>query len=69
MRDLYLKNIYKYHPPTDDQKARYEELRNAAKALAELIARLCPIAHETSTAFTRLEEAVMWANASIARNE
>jgi len=37
--------------------------------LAAYINENCPDSREKSLAFTKLEEAVMWANASIARNE
>ncbi len=66
---LNLDNIYKYHTPKEGQPARYEAIRNKAKELAELIEAECPASREQSVAFTKLEEAVMWANAAIARNE
>lgn len=66
---LNLDNIYKYHSPKGDQPSRYEAIRAKAKELAELIETSCPDSRERSSAFSRLEEAVMWANASIARNE
>lgn len=62
-------NIFKYHSPKDDQTKRYEQLREKAKELACLIDKLCPDSREKSLAFTNLEQASMWANASIARNE
>ena len=58
-----LNNIYTYHAPKGDQQERYEDIREKARELAELIERCCPDSRE------KLEEAVMWANASIARNE
>ncbi len=69
MTTLDLNNIYKYHSPKDDQPYRYEELRKKAKELAEMIDRYCIDSREKSLAFTNLEQSVMWANASIARNE
>jgi len=42
-------------------------LRAAAKSLAELMDDECPESREKSLAFTKLEEAIFWANASIAR--
>lgn len=65
---LNLENIYKYHAPKEGQQAKYETIRGAAKALAELIEVCCPESREKSVAFTQLETAVMWANAAIARN-
>jgi hypothetical protein len=60
---------FTYCPPKNDQATRYENLRTAAKGLALLINEYCPDSREKSVAMTKLEEAVMWANASIARNE
>jgi hypothetical protein len=60
---------FTYHAPKGDQPARYEELRNEARLLAVTFDDLCPESREKSLAVTKLEEAVMWANASIARNE
>ena len=60
---------FTYHPPKDGQTAKYEALRNEAKILAIMIEDLCPNSREKSVAFTNLEQAVMWANAAIARNE
>lgn len=64
-----LDNIYSYHAPKGDQTARYEAIRNKAKELAHMLDELCPNSREKSVAMTNLETAVMWANASIARNE
>lgn len=64
-----LENIYTYHAPRPDQTSRYTEIRLNAKKLAELFEMYCPESRELSLAMTKLEEAVMWANASIARNE
>ena len=66
---LNLDNIYTYHAPKPGQPECYEAIRSKAKELAELIAEVCPESREKSLANTRLEEAVMWANASIARND
>lgn len=62
-------NSYEYHSPKDDQPQRYETIRAEAKKLALLIDRLCPNSREKSLAQTNLEQAVMWANKSIACNE
>lgn len=60
---------FTYHAPKGDQTERYEAIRTKARELAELIEESCPDSREKSLANTKLEEAVMWANASIARNE
>ena len=64
-----IENNFTYHAPKEDQIARYTEIRQNAKLTAELFDKLCPDSREKSLDMTKLEEAVMWANASIARNE
>ncbi len=69
-----IENDFTYHPPKDEgcqvpQIARYELLRSKAKTLALKMVENCPISRELSLALTSLEEAVMWANAAISRNE
>jgi hypothetical protein len=63
-----LENIYMYHSPTDLQQNLYENLRLYGKKLAEVILELCPDCRERKIALMKVEEAVMWANASIARS-
>lgn len=69
MLNPQIENNFKYHPPKEGQPAKYEALRSLGKGLAEAIDQMCPNSREKSLAVTKLEEAVMWANASIARNE
>jgi len=64
-----VETAFTYHPPIDDQPERYVFLRTAAKNLATEIMENCPASRERAVAITKLEEAIMWANASIARNE
>jgi hypothetical protein len=64
-----IENNFKYHSPKADQPQRYEAIRSKAKELAIMIDSYCPESREKSIAFTELETAIMWANASIARNE
>lgn len=64
-----LENNFKYHAPKAGQPEKYEALRNKAKELAHMIDELCPNSREKSLAMTNLEQASMWANAAIARNE
>jgi len=64
-----LNNRFTYHAPKSDQPARYEDIRRYARGLATEINQLAPDSREKSLAITSLEEAVMWANAAIARNE
>ena len=67
MKDF--ESVYTYHVPKADQPRRYEAIRAKARELAEMIEESCPDSREKSLAHTNLEQAVMWANASIARNE
>lgn len=64
-----LENRYSYHSPKTDQPKRYEALRAKAKELAHMIDEMCPNSCEKSSAHTNLQQAIMWANASIAINE
>jgi hypothetical protein len=69
LSDQEIENRFTYHAPQGDQPQRYEQLRAKAKELALLIRDLCPDSRERSHAITQLEDTVMWANASIARNK
>jgi len=60
---------FKYYQPKGDQADRYIAIRSKAFAFATYLEENCPQSRERSLAITKLEEAVMWANASIARNE
>ncbi len=64
-----IESDFTYHAPKVGQPEKYVELRDAAKALALQIVSLTPTSREQSLALTSLEEAIFWANASIARNE
>jgi hypothetical protein len=64
-----LANRFTYHAPKGDQAQRYEKLRFNGGNLAEMIDELAPDSREKSLALSSLEQAVMWANAAIARNE
>lgn len=63
-----IENNFKYHSPKEGQPEKYTQIREKAKELAYLIDELVPQSREKSLAITKLEESVMWANASIARN-
>lgn len=57
------------HDVNDDQRIRMEHIRAKAMMLAMEVCGSCPESRERSVAVTKIEEAVFWANASIARNE
>lgn len=63
-----IENAYTYHAPKDGQPEKYQAIREKAKELAYLIDELVPDGREKSLAQTNLEQAVMWANAGIARS-
>ena len=64
-----LKNRFTYHAPDIAQQQKYEGIRKNASWLSTLLNTHCPDGREKSLAITKLEECVMWANASIARNK
>lgn len=64
-----LVNRFTYHAPKEDQVERYEGIREKGLLLALEVNGSCPESRERALALTKIEEAVMWANAAIARNE
>lgn len=66
---IELDTRFTYHSPTADQVPRFTDIRREARLFAQLIAELCPESREQSLALTHLEQAVMYANAAIARRE
>lgn len=64
-----LENRFTYHPPITDQEVRYQQIRDFGHGLATVINGHAPDSREKALALTKIEEAVMWANAAIARNE
>jgi hypothetical protein len=59
---------FTYHPPSGDQPDRYEKIRGRGLDLARLVDGLVPDGREKALAITAIEQAVMWANAGIARS-
>lgn len=59
---------FTYHEPFEETSKRYQEIRTLAKMFSDLVDNLVPKSREASLAQTKIEEAVMWANAGIARN-
>ena len=64
-----LTNRFTHHPPKANQLERYEAIREHGRAMAHKLMKACPRSRELSLALTHLEEAVMFANAAIARHE
>lgn len=72
MSDIHQDEIdirFKYHTPKTGQAEKYVAIRAMAKEFACLISVSCPESREKSLAVTKIEEAVFWANAAIARRE
>jgi len=68
--DYDLDNNFTYHPPRDGfQLAKYEFIRDFGRQMASFVSRFCPRSREQALALTKIEEAVMWANAALARHE
>lgn len=62
-----IENRFTYHSPSKEQADTFPIIREKAKELAYLLELHCPNSREYSLALTKLEETVMWANASISR--
>lgn len=63
-----IENAFSYHKPRPDDEELYQAIREKGKELAILIETHVPDSREKSLARTNLEQAVMWANAGIARS-
>lgn len=63
-----LRKNFTYQPPKEGQPEKYAEIRERGHNMAEYLQENCPQSRELSIALTNLEQVVMWANASIARN-
>ncbi len=61
-----IEEIFTYHPPTEEQKVNYQQIRDGAKAFALILAKNTPKCADQSTAIRLLRECVMTANASVA---
>lgn len=64
-----LRTRFRYHKPKNSAtETKHENIRAIVYESALRIDVLCPDGREKSLAITKLEEAMMWANAAIARN-
>lgn len=64
-----IENRFAYHKPTPEKVQEHELIREQVKTLAHYWSGNLPAGREQATALTKLEEAMFWANAAIARNE
>jgi len=63
-----LETRFTHHPPKNETViAMYAEIREEGFRLASLVDMHVPDGREKALALTKIEEAVMWANAGIAR--
>lgn len=67
--DAQLNNRFKYHAPKGDQVERYAAIRASILNTAKVVVDLTPCSPEQARALNALDEAMMLANAAIARNE
>jgi len=58
-----------YHAPKEGQPEKYNSIRQEGFEFADMLKGLCPQSRELDMAIVKIEEAIMWANVSIARNE
>ena len=63
-----LVNRFNHHIPKEGEPERYNAGRTLLLDVAVEIGNLTPASREQSVALTKLEEAMFWANASIARS-
>lgn len=62
-------NRFKFHPATETTGPQHDQVRTMCLDVAQDLTALLPESREKSLAITKLEEAMMWANAAIARNQ
>ena len=65
-RSIDIEHIFTHHPPDSNDVYKYQQIRNAAKHLAETIITQTPACADQTAAIRKLRECVMTANASIA---
>jgi hypothetical protein len=58
--------IFTYHPPDDEQRIAYENIRSSAKEMAHTLMNYCPPSEDRNAALRQLRDCVMTANASVA---
>ena len=65
---LELDERFKHHPPTTMKiENAHTDLRLAARKMMRAVEEICPAGREKDLALTKIEEAMFWANAAVAR--
>ncbi|MEJ6013299.1 hypothetical protein WG936_05540 [Corynebacterium sp. H127] len=65
-----LKTRFDFHPATTEiKRTNHATIRQACLRAAEVIDETAPDSREKALALTKLEEAMMWGNAAIARHD
>lgn len=64
---MSLDNNFKYHAPTQEKIAKHELVRSTFQDAAEGMKITLPQGREAAIVQTKIEEAMFWANAAIAR--
>ncbi|MFC6883462.1 DUF7681 family protein [Actinomadura yumaensis] len=68
MQSNDIANRFAFHPATTDEKRdEHTSVRQACRRLADELNERLPDGREKSLAVTKVEEAMFWANASLAR--
>lgn len=67
--DEELENRFVHHPPKGNQAERYAAIRAQCLELAQFIRDETPCSPEQTRAINAIDEAMMLANAAIARHE
>ena len=60
---------FTYHPPGDVKAQFHKSVRDTVFGCAVFVLKMTPPCREQSIAITKLEEALFWTNAAIARHE
>lgn len=64
-----LEHRFAFHAADSVKRDQHSMIRNACLRAAGSINEICPDSREKSLAITHLEEAMMWGNAALARND
>jgi hypothetical protein len=68
-KSSHIENNFRYHKPGEAVERKHEQIRSMLGAIAEEMNRLLPGGREAQLVQTKLEEAMFWANAAVARNQ